>query len=269
MKQLMKGMLAGLMVLSLGACAKQNRKADFVIDGSEAGKVVITADKTSKGAGGLSSFEVKEGDEVKLTSALEKGSLEVRIHADTSDAENLPDTSKETALQTWSIGTDPENIIVDLEAGSYTIYAEVTEKATGRVELTVTPTETSGAETAVEGEGQNPAMNFAGTYAYGRCAILVEPQGDNNVTFLVTWGSSASEHSEWTMSGKFDTHTLTAAYTDGVRKDVVFKEDGTVDKETVIYENGKGTFVFRDNGTMSWVDEEEQAAEGITFTYAN
>ena len=58
---------------------------------------------------------------------------------------------------------------------------------------------------AVEEDGQNPVMNFVGNYTCDRAAMLVEADGTENAKFTVTWGSSAWEHSEWTMSGKLDT----------------------------------------------------------------
>lgn len=113
-------------------------------------------------------------------------------------------------------------------------------------------------------DGQNPIMNFVGNYACDRASILVEADGVDGAKFSVSWGSSAWEHSEWTMSGKFDPDTLTVEYTDCVRKDVVFAEDGSVDSETVVYENGFGTIHF-DNGDLYWKDDEEHVADDMVF----
>lgn len=117
---------------------------------------------------------------------------------------------------------------------------------------------------AAENEGQNPVMNFVGNYACDRASILVEADGADGAKISVHWGSSAWEHSEWTMSGKFDPDTLTIEYSDCVRKDVAFAEDGSVDSETVVYENGFGTIHF-ENDNLFWKDDEEHMADDMVF----
>ena len=43
-------------------------------------------------------------------------------------------------------------------------------------------------------------------------------------------------------------------------------EDGSVESETVIYENGTGTITFSDTDySLTWADNEEHIADGITF----
>ena len=83
----------------------------------------------------------------------------------------------------------------------------------------------------------------------------------------VTWGSSAAEHSEWTMSGEFDEESLTVTYSDCTRKDVVFNEGGSIKSETVGYENGKGKIIFSEDGGLSltWQDDTEHAADDMVF----
>ena len=83
-------------------------------------------------------------------------------------------------------------------------------------------------EESVEEDGQNPVMNFIGFYRADRASILVEAEGKDGAKFTVTWGSSYNERSEWIMSGRFDTDTLTVAYDNCVRTDCVFAEDGSV-----------------------------------------
>lgn len=131
-------------------------------------------------------------------------------------------------------------------------------------------TETAQPEADAE-DGQNPIMNFVGVYACDRASILVEATDQaDGVKFTVTWGSSAAEHSEWVMTGKFDAEKLTVAYEDCTRTDIVFKEDGTVDSETVVYENGTGTITFSDADglTLTWDDAMEHMADDMVFEYA-
>ena len=124
--------------------------------------------------------------------------------------------------------------------------------------------EPAGSEPAASEDGQNPVMNFVGNYACDRASILVEADGADGAKLSVTWGSSAWEHSEWTMSGKFDPDTLTIEYSDCVRKDVAFAEDGSVASETVVYENGMGTVHF-ENDNLYWKDDEEHMADDMVF----
>ena len=120
---------------------------------------------------------------------------------------------------------------------------------------------------AADEDGQNPVMNFVGTYASGRASILVEADGADGAKLTVTWGSSAWEHSEWVMSGKFDPDTLTIEYSDCVRTDYAFNEDGSVKSETVVYENGFGTVHF-ENDSLYWKDDEEHVADDMVFLNA-
>ena len=119
-------------------------------------------------------------------------------------------------------------------------------------------------------EGQNPVMGFIGPYAYGSAGMYIEADGMHNARVSVAWGSSAREHSEWTMSGPFDEETLTITYSDCVRKDIVFNEDGSVKSETIAYENGTGTITFRDNGDLSlvWKDDQDHMADNGVFTWS-
>lgn len=141
-----------------------------------------------------------------------------------------------------------------------------------------TPTETDtpengGAEitepSADEEDGQNPVMNFIGDYYSGRASLLVEADGMENAKFTVRWSSSAWETAIWEMSGRLDPDTLTAAYEDGRKTVSVYKDDGTVETETVEYENGKGAFTFNgEDYTLTWQDDEEHIADGMVFVSA-
>jgi len=119
--------------------------------------------------------------------------------------------------------------------------------------------------------GQNPIMNFVGTYACDRASILVEATDETNgAKATVTWGSSAAEHSEWTMSGTYDADSHVFTYADCVKKNVVFKEDGSVESEEEVYKDGTGTMTFSE-GTegpyLEWKDDKENVADGMTFTF--
>lgn len=128
-------------------------------------------------------------------------------------------------------------------------------------------------ETAVEAEesGQNPVMNFVGHYGSYRANMFVECEGEDEAKITVSWAGSAAELGQWEMSGALDTDTLTVAYDDCKKTDLVFNEDGEVEQETVEYENGTGRIIFHDDGelTLTWEDDQEHIADGSVFTYSS
>lgn len=135
-----------------------------------------------------------------------------------------------------------------------------------------TAAQPAGNEEAKADDGQNPIMNFVGTYGHDRASVLVEAtDAADGVKITVTWASSAAENSEWVMTGKFDIDKLTVAYKDCVKTDFVYDENGEVKSETVAYENGEGTITFTDGEKLSltWDDAVEHIADGTVFEYAS
>ena len=130
------------------------------------------------------------------------------------------------------------------------------------------PAEGSDTQIVVAEEGQNPVMNFVGNYQADRASMLVEAEGAENAKFTVNWGSSAWENSEWVMSGKLDQETLSVTYDNCVRTDRVYGDDGSVTKETVVFENGKGRISFNAKGnSITWEDDQEHIADGKVFSF--
>ncbi len=103
---------------------------------------------------------------------------------------------------------------------------------------------------------------YLGTYVCGRASIHISG-GPELYTVLITWGSSASEHSEWTFTGKFDENGV-LTYTDCTRTDLVYTDDVT-HTDTVVYSNGTGKLEYKDF-KLSWTDDMENKGEGMTFT---
>ena len=88
-------------------------------------------------------------------------------------------------------------------------------------------------ETGSEEDGQNPIMNFIGSYACGRAGIDVEAVGMEGAKFLVHWGSSAFESANWEMSGSLDPETLVVTYSDCKKTILTFSEDGESSTEKI------------------------------------
>lgn len=120
-----------------------------------------------------------------------------------------------------------------------------------------------------EEEGQNPVMGFIGPYAYGSAGMYIEAGGGHDARVSVAWGSSTGKRSEWIMSGPFDEKTLTITYSNCVRKDLVFNENGDVESETIAYENGTGTITFQEgeNTSLVWKDDQDHMADNAVFTW--
>ena len=130
-------------------------------------------------------------------------------------------------------------------------------------------------EQAAEEDGQNPAMNFVGVYGSGRASVLIECDGMDGMKATVTWGSSAWEHSEWVMTGTFDSEQLIFEYHDCVKTDIKYageSEDGEepeIESADEVYTGGHGFMFFTDDPlTLTWQDDQEHMADGLTFEYA-
>ena len=127
-----------------------------------------------------------------------------------------------------------------------------------------------GVERTGREEGQNPVMGFIGPYAYGSAGMYIEAGGGHDARVSVAWGNSTGKRSEWTMSGPFDEKTLTITYSNCVRKDLVFNENGDIESETTAYENGTGTITFLEGEDVSlvWKDDKDHMADNAVFTWS-
>lgn len=259
LKQILKAACAAALAASAAACAE--KKATFSTELAEDGRgLILTAENAEKGTSAGSGIEIKEGEHLLVDFNVESGEVQVRAVRDGNDEPSVE----------WAYSTKDGEIEYDLDPGSYMIgFTAGKNRTTGTVSALIKAApapETS--ETSAD--GQNPVMNFIGTYAKDRCMIDVSAaDGTDGVNFSVRWSSSAAGHSEWHMSGKFDAETLTVNYDNCEKKDVVFKEDGSIASETVVYENGKGSFTFDESSSsLIWNDEEEHQADGISFGWA-
>ena len=113
-------------------------------------------------------------------------------------------------------------------------------------------------------------MNFIGKYGADRATITIEPSGTSDAEIIVEWPSSAAEGSTWYMSGTFDTNTLTVNYTNCVKVDYAYEGEGEDDRtETVAYTDGSGSITFDGGSNLTWNDQQEHIADGVTFSWAS
>ena len=130
------------------------------------------------------------------------------------------------------------------------------------------PASEAPAEPAAEtsGDVQNPVMDFVGVYGAGKGSILVEAEGERAAKITVTWANGAAEKSQWSMSGEFDEETLSVAYSNCTKTDLVFTDDVSDPVETVVYTDGTGRIVFAgERYALSWEDDQEHIADGTAF----
>ncbi|MDO4407117.1 MAG: hypothetical protein Q4C07_08040 [Eubacteriales bacterium] len=141
------------------------------------------------------------------------------------------------------------------EKATDTATNKATQKANEKA--TQKPTEATG----------SPVQRFQGRYGSGRCTVDVKGVANNTVEIHIYWSSSAWEHSEWTMSGNFDedANGFYVYYSDGVKKDYKFNDDGEQESVETVYTGGKGAFRFNGN-KMTWDDHAEHIADGMVFT---
>ena len=128
-----------------------------------------------------------------------------------------------------------------------------------------------GAQGGGEEDGQNPIMNYVGTYVCGRASIDISADDSKDATSaVVRWSSSAAENSEWTMSGSFDADSKTFTYTGGTRTNYVYGEDGEIASQEEVYTDGSGTMTFADGDklTLTWKDDKEDVAKDMVFEFA-
>lgn len=124
----------------------------------------------------------------------------------------------------------------------------------------------------------NEYVNLAGEYqdeTSGRAAATVIANTEAKcVNITVTWSSSATESTEWTMSAVKEGNQL--VYSDCTKRTTVVSEDmdeegegdedgmGGGAEETVEYEGGSGSFEISD-GKLLWTGAADEDCTGCVF----
>jgi len=124
----------------------------------------------------------------------------------------------------------------------------------------------------------NEYVNLAGEYqdeTSGRAAATVIANTEAKcVNITVTWSSSATESTEWTMSAVKEDNQL--VYSDCTKRTTVVSEDmdeegegdedgmGGGAEETVEYEGGSGSFEISD-GKLLWTGASDEDCTGCVF----
>ena len=112
---------------------------------------------------------------------------------------------------------------------------------------------------------QNPVMNFIGEYQCGRAHATVEEFGYDEAWITIEWGSSARELTRWLIVGSLDTETPVISYSGASKADLVYNEEGDVESEESVYDDGTGTITFHDDGTFTWHEDQAEDETDLVF----
>ena len=138
-RKIFAAILAGILsLLMLTACGK----SQFGLTENTEKRMVITAERAAKDDFFLvGSLTVDEGEQITISSDLEKGSVRVEIFrwGEEQDADTLPETGGEATLTANLHAADGAS--GTLEPGNYSLKAVCLEKATGTVTVEVVPAE--------------------------------------------------------------------------------------------------------------------------------
>ena len=109
------------------------------------------------------------------------------------------------------------------------------------------------------------AAVYEGTWVCDRASIEIIWEEEGFRVFI-SWGSSASETSEWEYSCYYDAETKSLeAMPTGIHTDNVYGEDGEIVSSTVIYDDGEATFTLDEEGHLLWHDVKEDVGKDMLF----
>ena len=135
-KRIIPVIVLALLTITIAACGK----SEFKVDGNTEKQMTITARNAEKDAFFMvGSLEADDGEQIVITSGLDKGSIKVEIvkQTETESAERLPDLDGEAVITGNVVRTDV--VSGTIPAGSYLLRATCLEKATGTVQIEVKP----------------------------------------------------------------------------------------------------------------------------------
>lgn len=117
-------------------------------------------------------------------------------------------------------------------------------------------------------EPEVPYDQLAGEYqdTFSKRAVMTVTDEGDHVKMLVSWGSSAMETEQWTMTARFYEDGL-LSYKDCTKTKVTFKDDNTSTTVTE-YTNGEGFFSYSD-GKLMWTGAADDGCKECVFEKIN
>lgn len=111
----------------------------------------------------------------------------------------------------------------------------------------------------------NPVMNFIGVYQCDRARANVECSGYDEAWISIEWASSASEMTNWVISGRLDTDTRSITYDGCSKTNFVYDNSGEVVSDDSEYEDIPGVITFNDDGSFTWHRDLPEGGEDMVF----
>ena len=148
-------------------------------------------------------------------------------------------------------------------AGGTTAYESVIG------DTAVEPVEEAGtANTEIIEEGQNPIMNFTGAYSDkgGEYYLYLGASDAYNGVFLTIGHKQQDKYVIYEAVGSIKENVVT--YKDCIAYEPVpdaNAENGVA--YTTLYEDGTGTIVIEQDGTVTWKDDKNNEGEGLVFEW--
>ena len=193
---------------------------------------------------------------------------------DTPEPEVETEESSENGVYTLTLRDTTDGWFTQyLSLGSETAsagQADITVLVSGRKIIMVTK-----AEKEIYDEPQEfdftefiPATgeDYVGTWfdeTSQRATLEITDLGNDQYEMLLSWGSSASEATEWRMSGALD-GVGDLAYAGGTKAHVVYGENGEIVSEEAVYTDGEGWFSVAEGGLV-WTDFQEETCADFFF----
>ena len=121
------------------------------------------------------------------------------------------------------------------------------------------------------------AGEYQDEYSQRASATVITDAETQSVNITVMWSGSATTASMWTMNATKEGNQL--VYSDCVKTELIYSDDtdeeGTGDEEigggaeeTVVYENGSGSFEISEDGKLLWTGAEEPECQSCVFVRA-
>ena len=109
------------------------------------------------------------------------------------------------------------------------------------------------------------AAAFEGVWQCDRATIAMYWE-EEGFKVLITWGSSAWEHTEWEYSCFYHEEDNTVVSMPfGTRTEVVYDVNGEQTSVAEVYNDGEAVFSLDEEGKLIWLDEKENAGDGMRF----
>lgn len=99
-----------------------------------------------------------------------------------------------------------------------------------------------------------------------RASLEISQLEDEQYQILVSWSSSATENTEWRMTGRIN-NVNDLEYMDGSKVNLTYDDDGNVVNEETVYSDAEGWFSLSE-GKLRWIDFKEEAASDCSFVRA-